>query len=138
MATMTEPIPGFDRRPVALRSRYENFIGGEWIAPAKGRYFTDTSPLNQMALAEVARSDAEDVERALDAAHKAKGAWGRMAPAARATILNRIADTIDEHLHLLANVETVDNGKPIRETLNADVPLAADHFRYFASCIRAE
>jgi aldehyde dehydrogenase len=131
-------VVAYERRPEALRARYDNFIGGSWVAPVQGRYFTDTSPLTQLPLAEVARSSAEDVELALDAAHAAKAAWGRTAPAERARILNRIADRIEDNLQLLANVETVDNGKPIRETLNADVPLAADHFRYFASCIRAE
>jgi aldehyde dehydrogenase len=121
-----------------LRTRYDNFIGGAWKAPAKGRYFTDKSPIDGSTLCEVARSDADDVERALDAAHAAKDKWGRTAPAERARLLNKIADRIDENLELLAHVETRDNGKPIRETLNADVPLSADHFRYFAGCIRAE
>jgi aldehyde dehydrogenase len=121
-----------------LRTRYDNFIGGAWRAPVKGRYFTDKSPIDGGTLCEVARSDAEDVERALDAAHAAKDKWGRTAPAERARLLNEIADRIDENLELLAHVETRDNGKPIRETLNADVPLSADHFRYFAGCIRAE
>jgi aldehyde dehydrogenase len=128
----------FERRPAALRQRYDNFIGGKWVAPLQERYFAAISPLDQMQLAMVARSSAEDVELALDAAHKARSAWGRTAPAERARLLNKIADRIEENLGLLANVETVDNGKPIRETLNADVPLAADHFRYFAGCIRAE
>jgi aldehyde dehydrogenase len=128
----------FERRPAALRQQYENFIGGTWVAPVKGRYFSAVSPINQMELAKVARSGAEDVELALDAAHKAKTAWGRTSPAERARMLNKIADRIDENLEFIANVETVDNGKPIRETLNADVPLASDHFRYFAGCIRAE
>jgi aldehyde dehydrogenase len=130
--------PKFERRPAALGKKYDNFIGGKWVPPVQGRYFTDTSPMNQMELAQVARSSAEDVELALDAAYKAKDAWGRTAPAERARILNKIADRIEENLQLLANVETVDNGKPIRETVNADVPLSADHFRYFAGCIRAE
>ncbi|MDR3510476.1 MAG: aldehyde dehydrogenase [Caulobacteraceae bacterium] len=121
-----------------LRTRYDNFIGGEWKPPAAGRYFTDKSPIDGSVLCEVARSDAEDVERALDAAHAAKDAWGRTSPAERARVLNRIADRIEDNLELLARVETRDNGKPIRETLGADVPLAADHFRYFAGCIRAE
>jgi aldehyde dehydrogenase len=121
-----------------LRARYDNFIGGKWQAPAKGRYFVNASPIDGMKLCDVARSDAEDVERALDAAHAAKDAWGRTAPAERSRMLNKIADRIEENLELLAYAETVDNGKPIRETTNADVPLAADHFRYFASCIRAE
>jgi aldehyde dehydrogenase len=122
----------------SLRSRYENFIGGNWSPPASGRYFTDTSPIDGSALCEVALSDARDVESALDAAHGARVAWGRTAPAERARILNAIADRITENLELIATVETRDNGKPIRETLAADVPLAADHFRYFAGCIRAE
>jgi aldehyde dehydrogenase len=135
---MPGPNPSFERRPAKLRKRYDNFIGGAWRAPLGGRYFTDTSPVDQKPLAEVARSGAEDVELALDAAHRAKDQWGRTPPAERARILNAIATRIEDNLRLLANVETVDNGKPIRETLNADVPLAADHFRYFASCIRAE
>ena len=121
-----------------LRTRYDNFIGGEWKAPVKGRYFTNVSPIDGSTLCEVARSDADDVELALDAAHKIREKWGRTAPAERARLLSKIADRIDDNLELLARVETRDNGKPIRETLNADVPLAADHFRYFASCIRAE
>ncbi|NII11205.1 aldehyde dehydrogenase family protein [Oleiagrimonas sp. C23AA] len=121
-----------------LRNRYDNFIGGEWKAPLKGRYFTDKSPIDASTLCEVARSDAGDVERALDAAHAARQGWARTSPAQRAHLLHRIADRIEENLELLARVETRDNGKPIRETLNADVPLAADHFRYFAGCIRAE
>ncbi len=130
------------QRPTAatsqLRTRYDNFIGGTWRAPVNGRYFTDKSPIDGSVLCEVARSDAEDVERALDAAHAARAGWGRTAPAERARLLNKIADRIEANLELLAHVETRDNGKPIRETLNADVPLAADHFRYFAGCIRAE
>lgn len=121
-----------------LRPRYDNFIGGNWVAPVKGRYFTDNSPIDGSPLCEVARSDADDVERALDAAHAALPGWSRTAPAERARVLNKIADRIEENLALLATVETRDNGKPIRETMNADVPLAADHFRYFAGCIRAE
>jgi aldehyde dehydrogenase len=121
-----------------LRTQYDNFIGGEWKAPINGRYFTDKSPIDGSTLCEVARSDAEDVDRALDAAHAAKVKWGLTSPAERARLLFKIADRIDENLELLARVETRDNGKPIRETMNADVPLSADHFRYFASCIRAE
>ena len=121
-----------------VRTRYDNFIGGEWKAPAKGRYFTDKSPVDGSTLCEVARSDAADVERALDAAHTAKVKWALTSPPERAKLLNTIADRIEDNLELLAEVETRDNGKPIRETMNADVPLSADHFRYFASCIRAE
>ena len=121
-----------------LRTRYDNFIGGTWRAPVNGRYFVDTSPIDGTALAEIARSDAADVERALDAAHDARVGWGRTAPAERARILNAIADRITDNLEQIATTETRDNGKPIRETLGADVPLAADHFRYFAGCLRAE
>ena len=121
-----------------LRARYDNFIGGTWKAPVKGRYFTDKSPIDGSVLCEIARSDADDVEAALDAAHAARKGWARTSPTERARMLNKIADRIDENLELLARVETRDNGKPIRETVNADVPLSADHFRYFAACIRAE
>src|ERR1035438_489207 len=121
-----------------VRTRYENFIGGRWLAPVKGRYFTDKTPINGEAIAEIAKSTADDVEKALDAAHAAKDAWGRTAPAVRASILNKVADRIDDNLELLAMAETLDNGKPIRESRAADVPLTADHFRYFAACIRSE
>ena len=121
-----------------IRSRYDNFIGGNWMAPVRGRYFTDTSPIDGSTLSELSRSDADDVERALDAAHAALPGLSRTAPAERARLLNKIADRIEENLALLATVEIRDNGKPIRETMNADVPLAADQFRYFAGCIRAE
>jgi aldehyde dehydrogenase len=125
-------------RNMGVRSRYDNFIGGKWVAPIQGKYFADHSPINGAKLAEFARSSAADVETALDAAHAIKDEWGSTSPAARAAVLNRIADRMEENLELLALAETVDNGKPIRETRNADVPLSIDHFRYFASCIRAE
>ena len=125
-------------RKGGLKSKYENFIGGRWIAPLKGKYFTDHSPINGEAICEIARSSAEDVEKALDAAHAVKDLWGRTAPAIRSSILLKIADKMEENLELLALAETLDNGKPIRETRAADVPLAIDHFRYFAGCIRAE
>lgn len=118
--------------------RYGNFIGGKWVEPKSGRYFENISPVNGQVLCEVARSDAADVELALDAAHAAKDAWGRTSPAERALILNRIADRMQDNLALLAEAETWDNGKPIRETTNADMPLAIDHFRYFAGAIRAQ
>ena len=120
------------------RTRYENFIGGSWTPPAKGRYFTDRSPIGGAALCEVARSDADDVETALDAALRAFPDWSRTPAAERARLLNLVADRIEANIPLLADIETRDNGKPIRETLHADVPLAADHFRYFAGCVRAE
>lgn len=125
-------------RKIPLRGRYENFIGGKWIAPTKGRYFDNISPTTGRVICQIARSQAEDVELALDAAHAAAGKWGRTAVAERALALNRIADRIAEYLPFLAAVETYDNGKPIRETNLADLPLAVDHFRYFASCVRAQ
>ncbi len=118
--------------------RYGNFIGGKWVEPKSGRYFDNTSPVNGQVLCEVARSDAADVDAALDAAHAAKEAWGKTSPAERAVILNKIADRIEENLPKLAAAETWDNGKPIRETTHADLPLAIDHFRYFAGAIRAQ
>ena len=121
-----------------LPSKLENFIGGRWVAPKNGKYFTDYSPINGEPLAEIARSSAEDIETALDAAHAVREMWGHTSPAERATILLKIADVMEENLELLALAETLDNGKPIRETRNADVPLSIDHFRYFAGCIRAE
>src|ERR1700736_2171010 len=125
-------------RKIPLRSRHENFVGGKWVAPIKGGYFDNISPTTGQAICQIARSQAEDVERALDAAHAAADKWGRTAVAARARILNSIADSIEEYLPFLAAVETYDNGKPIRETNLADLPLAVDHFRYFASCVRAQ
>ncbi len=123
---------------VPFAKRYGNFIGGKWLDPISGRYFQNTSPVNGQPLCEVARSDAQDVEAALDAAHAAKDAWGRSSVAERALILNRIADRMEENLDLLALAETWDNGKPIRETTAADIPLAIDHFRYFAGAIRSQ
>jgi len=121
-----------------LQARYGNFIGGKFVDPVRGLYSTDTSPIDATKLAEFAQSSTEDVELALDAAHAARDAWARISPAERSRLLNKVADRMEENLELLATVETMDNGKPIRETMNADVPLAIDHFRYFAGCIRAE
>jgi aldehyde dehydrogenase len=123
---------------IALRSNYENYIGGKWVAPVRGQTFENLSPINGKVVSTHARSTAEDIELALDAAHKAREAWGQTSPAQRALVLNRIADRIEEKLSLLATVETIDNGKPIRETMAADLPLAVDHFRYFAGCLRAQ
>ena len=123
---------------VAIRSRYDNFIGGDWVAPSDGRYFDNISPVTGKPVCQIARSQAADIELALDAAHKAKDAWGNTSPTQRATILNKIADRMEENLELIATVETIDNGKPIRETRAADMPLAIDHFRYFAACVRAQ
>src|SRR5271156_3033354 len=126
---------------IALKSpfakRYENYIGGEWRAPKAGKYFDNISPITGQPVCEIARSDASDVDAALDAAHAAKEAWGRTSPAERAQILNKIADRIETNLEKLATAETWDNGKPIREAMAADLPLAVDHFRYFAGAIRA-
>ncbi len=121
-----------------LKSRYDNFIGGQWVAPVKGQYFDNPSPITGQTLCHIARSTAEDIDKALDAAHAAKDAWGRRSSTERANILNKVADRMEENLRLLALVETLDNGKPIRETNAADMPLAVDHFRYFAGCVRAQ
>jgi len=123
---------------MTFQSRYENFIGGQWVPPAGGEYFENVSPVNGQPFCEVARSTGVDIEAALDAAHAAAPAWGKTSPAERAVLLHRIADVIDANLESLALAETWDNGKPIRETLNADIPLAVDHFRYFAGVIRAQ
>src|SRR3984957_13905221 len=125
-------------RKIPLRSHYENFIGGEWVAPVKGGYFDNISPTTGRVICKIARSQAEDVELAIDAAHAAADGWGRTPVAERARILNRVADRLEQYLPFLAAVETYDNGKPIRETNLADLPLAVDHFRYFAGCIRAQ
>lgn len=123
---------------VQFKDRYDNFIGGEYVPPVKGNYFENMSPVTGEVFCEVARSTKEDVERAVDAAYKAKDAWGKTSPAERANILNKIADRIEENIDLLAVAETWDNGKAVRETLAADIPLAIDHFRYFAGAIRAQ
>jgi len=125
-------------KSVAIRPKYDNFIGGKWVAPVKGQYFDNISPITGQKFCEVARSTSEDIELAVDAAHKAREKWGKTPAAERARVLNRIADVMEQKLSLLAMVESIDNGKPIRETTAADLPLAVDHFRYFASCIRAQ
>ncbi len=130
--------PGSANAKVTFKPRYENWIGGEWVAPVKGQYFEDISPVNGKPFTEVARGTAADIDLALDAAHKAAPAWGKTSATERAAVLNKIADIIDANLELLAVAETWDNGKPVRETLAADIPLAADHFRYFAAAIRAQ
>ncbi|KRE51422.1 aldehyde dehydrogenase [Paenibacillus sp. Soil724D2] len=130
--------PGQNGSKVTFKKRYENFIGGQWTAPIKGQYFDNPSPVNNRVFCEVPRSSSEDIELALDAAHAAKDAWGRTSVAERAVILNKIADRMEANLEMLAVAETWDNGKPVRETLAADLPLAIDHFRYFAGCIRAQ
>ena len=126
------------KKSVVIRPKYDNFIGGQWVPPVRGQYFSNPTPVTGRPLCEVARSTAEDIEKALDAAHAAKDAWGKTSLAERSRILNKVADRMEERLHVLAMVETLDNGKPIRETSAADLPLAVDHFRYFAGCIRAQ
>ncbi len=121
-----------------IKPRYGNFINGDFVPPVRGDYFVNLTPITGQTLCEIPRSTAEDINLALDAAHAAAPGWGRTSPAERARVLNRIADRMEENLELLATVETLDNGKPIRETRAADLPLAIDHFRYFASCIRAQ
>ena len=121
-----------------FRQRYDNFIGGAFVAPVKGEYFPNVTPITGQPFCEVARSTAEDIEAALDAAHAAREAWGKTSPTERANILNKIADRMEQNLKMLATAETIDNGKPIRETMAADIPLAIDHFRYFAGCIRTQ
>lgn len=130
--------PGAADALMSFPGRYENFIGGQWVAPAEGRYFEALSPVNGQPFCEVARSSAADVDKAIDAAHAAAPAWGKTSVAERAVLLNKIADVIEANLEKLALAESWDNGKPIRETLNADIPLAVDHFRYFAGAIRAQ
>jgi aldehyde dehydrogenase len=125
-------------RTVSIKRQYDNFIGGEWVPPVRGQYFDNISPVNGKVVCQIARSTAEDIELALDAAHKAKDAWGKTSYTERSVILNKIADRIEQKLATLALAETLDNGKPIRETTHADLPLAVDHFRYFAGVIRAQ
>ncbi|MFB7150131.1 acetaldehyde dehydrogenase ExaC, partial [Streptomyces virginiae] len=130
--------PGTEGSLMSYASRYDHFIGGEYVPPARGRYFANPSPVNGQTFTEVARGTAEDVERALDAAHAAAPAWGRTSVADRSSVLLRIADRMEQHLEALAVAETWENGKPVRETLAADLPLAIDQFRYFAGALRAQ
>ena len=131
-------FPGTEGAKVEFKPRYEHFIGGEWTPPVKGQYFENVTPVTGKMFCEVARGTAEDIDVALDAAWKAAPAWGAASAAERALVLHRIADRMEENLEMLAVAETWDNGKAVRETLNADVPLAIDHFRYFAGAIRAQ
>lgn len=130
--------PGQEGALISVKPRYENFIGGQWVAPVKGQYFKNISPVTGEAFCEIPRSTAEDIELALDAAHAAKAAWGKTSVTERSNMLLKIADRLEQHLEKIAVAETWDNGKAVRETLNADVPLAVDHFRYFAGAIRAQ
>jgi aldehyde dehydrogenase len=135
---MVDKILADIARQIAIRPHYDNFLGGRWVPAVKGQTFENISPIDGSTVCTIARSTAEDIELALDAAHAARDSWGRMAPADRSRILLRIADRMEEKLDLLALVETIDNGKPIRECKAADLPLAVDHFRYFAGCLRAQ
>ena len=130
--------PGDKGSVVTFKSRYENFIGGEWVAPAEGNYFENVTPVTGKPYCEIPRSTSADVEKALDAAHAAKDAWGKTSAAERSNLLLKIADRVEQNLEVLAVAESWENGKAVRETLNADVPLFVDHFRYFAGCIRAQ
>ncbi len=138
MKAMIYKAPNQAESKVDFKARYGNFIGGEWVEPVKGQYFDNLSPVNGQNFCEIPRSTAEDIELALDAAHQAKEAWGKRSVTERSNILLKIADRMEANLEKLAVAETWDNGKAVRETLAADVPLAVDHFRYFAGCIRAQ
>ncbi len=135
---MVDKILSDVAKEIAIRDHYDNWIGGKWVPAVRGQHFDNISPINGRVICTVARSTAEDVELALDAAHAAREAWGRTSPAERGNILNKIADRIESRLSTLALVEAIDNGKPIRETTHADLPLVIDHFRYFAGVIRAQ
>jgi aldehyde dehydrogenase len=130
--------PNTEGSLVSYKERYGNYINGQWLAPVKGVYFTNSTPVTGEDFCEIPRSSEEDINLALDAAHAAKDAWGRTSVTERSNILLKIADRMEQNLEMLAVAETWDNGKAIRETLNADVPLAIDHFRYYAGCIRAQ
>ena len=121
-----------------FKSQYENFIGGEWVAPVDGNYFDNTSPVDGSLLAKVPQSNSKDIDLAVEAAGKAADAWGKTPATERSNVMFKIAERIEENLQTLALVESWDNGKAIRETMAADIPLAVDHFRYFGSVIRAE
>ena len=135
---MIYAAPGAAGAKIAFKDRYDNFIGGKWTPPVKGEYFNVTTPTTGKPYTQAARSTAEDIELALDAAHAAADKWGKTDAATRSNVLLKIADRLEQNLELLAYAETVDNGKPIRETLNADIPLTVDHFRYFAGALRAQ
>ena len=135
---MIYAVPGTAGAKIAFKAHYDNFIGGKFVAPVEGAYFDVITPITGKPYTQAARSGAKDVELALDAAHAAADKWGKTSPTERSNILLKIADRLEANLELLAYAETVDNGKPIRETLNADIPLTVDHFRYFAGCVRAQ
>ena len=135
---MIYALPGTAGAKLDYKARYDNFIGGKWVPPVRGQYFDVVTPITGKPYTQVARSTAEDIELALDAAHAVADKWGRTSATERSNLLLRIAERLEANLELLAYAETVDNGKPIRETLNADLPLSVDHFRYFAGALRAQ
>jgi len=135
---MIYALPGAAGAPIEYKAQYDNFIGGKFVAPVGGAYFDVITPITGLSYTQAARSTAADIELALDAAHAAAPAWGKTPAAERANVLLKIADRIEQHLEKIAYAETVDNGKAIRETLNADIPLTVDHFRYFAGCLRSQ
>ena len=135
---MLYPYPNTNDSSVQFRDKYDNFINGEWTAPIDGEYFDNTSPIDGKVICQVARSKEADIEKALDAAHAAKDAWGKTSVTERSNILLKIADSMEANLEAIAIAECYENGKPVRETLAADIPLAIDHFRYFAGAIRAQ
>ena len=135
---MIHAAPNTADSAVQFQDRYDNFIGGKWVPAVEGKTFENITPVTGEAFCEVARSDGKDIELALDAAHQAREAWGKTSPTERSNILLRIADRLEENLEMLAIAETWENGKPVRETMAADLPLAVDHFRYFASVLRAQ
>ncbi|MBY7783750.1 aldehyde dehydrogenase [Vibrio fluvialis] len=130
--------PGTNNAIFNFKSHYDNYIGGQWVKPVNGEYFDNISPVNGQVYCQVARSGAEDINLALDAAHEVRAQWGKTSVTERSNLLLKIADRVEANLEKLAFVETWENGKPIRETLAADLPLVVDHFRYFAGCIRAQ
>jgi aldehyde dehydrogenase len=135
---MIYAAPGTTGAKIVFKAHYDNFIGGKFVAPVSGEYFDVITPITGQVYTKAARSTAQDIDLALDAAHAAADAWGKTSPTERSNILLKIADRLEANLELLAYAETIDNGKPIRETLNADIPLSIDHFRYFAGCVRAQ
>ena len=135
MNVMSQTVGNFTS---PFKTRYDNFIGGKFMPPVNGKYFENVTPITGAVINEIARSDGDDINAALDAAHAAKEGWGKTSPTERANILLKIADTIEQNLEMLATCETWDNGKAIRETMAADLPLAIDHFRYFASVLRGQ
>ena len=130
--------PGSEGALVNFKAQYGNYIGGQWVEPVNGNYFDNISPVNGKVFCKIPRSDADDINLALDKAHEAREGWGTTSVTERSNILLKIADLIEENLELLAVADTWDNGKAVRETLAADIPLAADHFRYFAGCLRSQ